>query len=97
MIELMRSGRTPVDLARQFGVSDETLRMWRRLDQAANGRKDGHSVAESKEGLTPDEKAELVRLRREVSVLREERDILSKATAWFAQEVAPTPKKRFDS
>lgn len=50
-----------------------------------------------KDGLTTDEKQELARLRREVKVLREERDILSKAAAWFAQEAAPTPKRRSDS
>jgi transposase-like protein len=54
-------------------------------------------VGERKDGLTTDEKVELARLRRENRVLREERDTLSKAAAWFAQEAAPTPKKRSDS
>ncbi|NOK06354.1 MULTISPECIES: hypothetical protein [Myxococcus] len=49
------------------------------------------------DGLTTDEKQELARLRREVKVLREERDILSKGAAWFAQEGVGTPKKRSDS
>jgi len=39
--------------------------------------------------MTTDEQAELVRLRREVALLREERDILQKATAYFARTSAP--------
>jgi transposase-like protein len=50
-----------------------------------------------KDGLTTEEREELARLRRENRVLREERDILSKAAAWFAQEATPAPNQRFDS
>jgi transposase-like protein len=90
IVELVRAGeRTVRSIAQVFGVTDTTIRNWVRqadLDQ-------GHRH----DGLTSDEKAELTRLRREVKVLREERDILSKAAAWFAQEAAPTPKRRSES
>lgn len=89
LIELVKSGREPVDVAREFGVSSTTVWKWVRQAAADGG--------ERTDLLTTDEKTELARLRREVRVLREERDILSKAAAWFAQEAAPTPKKRSDS
>ena len=89
ILEMVQEGREPVDLAREFGVTSTTI--WKWVKQAGIDR------GERKDGLTTDEKAELARLRRENRVLREERDILSKAAAWFAQEAAPTPKKRSDS
>jgi transposase len=49
------------------------------------------------EGTTTDEKAELVRLRRENAVLREEKEILAKAAAWFAEETGRTPRGRSSS
>ena len=50
-----------------------------------------------RDGLTTDEKAELARLRREVSELREEKEILKKFAAWSAQEANWTPRKRSGS
>jgi transposase len=47
--------------------------------------------------LTRDEHAELNRLRRENRVLREEREILKNAAAWFAQETGTTPSRRSNS
>lgn len=89
ILELVRSGRKASELAKEFNLSDQTIRNWSRQAELDAG--------DRKDGLTTDEKAELTRLRRENRTLREERDILSKAAAWFAQEAAPTPKKRFDS
>jgi transposase len=82
---MVRAGRTAGSLARQFEPSAEAIRNWVRqadLDE-------GHRA----DGLTTDEREELGRLRRENRVLREEREILRKAAAWFAQETHPTSRK----
>lgn len=79
---MTRQGRTAWDLAREFEPTAATIRLWIR--QA------GIDAGEI-EGATTDEKAELVRLRRENAVLREEKEILAKAAAWFAEETGRTP------
>jgi transposase len=80
-IDLVRaSGLRPAQVARDLGITPETLRLW--LKQAAID-------AGERAGLTTDERTELARLRREVAVLREEREILKKAAAFFAQEGMP--------
>jgi transposase-like protein len=89
IIEMVQEGRRPADLAAEFGVTATTIWKWVRQAELDGG--------ERHDGLTTDEKTELAKLRREVRVLREERDILKKAAAWFAQEAAGTPKKRSDS
>ena len=61
-------------------IDPDTLRRWLRRADVDAGRLPG---------ATTDEQAELVRLRREVALLREERDILQKATAYFARASAP--------
>jgi len=77
MVELVRSGRTPEELAKEFEPSAQSIRTWVRQADIDQGRRDG---------LTGEEKAELARLRREVKVLREEKEILRKAAAFFARE-----------
>ena len=89
IVELARSGRTLSSLSEEFGCTEVSIRSWLRQDERDKGQR--------QDGLTSEEKQELTRLRREVKVLREERDILSKAAAWFAQEGVGTPKKRSDS
>lgn len=86
---VQKEGREPADLAHEFGVTANTIRSWMRQAELDTGQR--------KDGLTTDDKAELARLRRENARLKEERDILIKAAAWFAQEAAAGPKKRSDS
>ena len=85
IVELVRKGRTPEELARQFEPSAQAIRNW--VKQAAL------DVGERTDGLTTAERDELRRLRREVRQLREERAILSKAAAWFARETTTIPSK----
>ena len=78
MVDLVRSGRMPASLAKEFGPSAWTIALWVKQDARDAGKGDG--------GLTSAERAELTQLRRENRRLKEERDILSKAAAWFATE-----------
>jgi len=77
-IELRRAGRTPRELAESLGVSQQTLRNWRRQDELDRHERD--------DGLTGDERDELRRLRRENARLMQERDLLKRAAAFFAKE-----------
>ena len=80
-VELARATELPPSqVARDLGIDPDTLRRWLRQADVDAGRL---------QGTTTDEKAELARLRREVALLREERDILQKATAYFARASAP--------
>jgi transposase len=85
MIELVSSGRTPEELAREFEPSAQAIRNWVAQAQRDSGKRG--------DGLTSAEREELMRLRREVKQLQQERDILSRATAWFAREANTIPPK----
>jgi len=74
---------------RSFEPSSQAIRNWVRQADRDEGRRD--------DGLTSSEREELARLRRENRLLREEREILKKAAAWFAEETASTPKRRSGS
>jgi transposase len=89
MVELVRSGRTPEELSREFEPSAQSISNWVRQAERDQGVR--------QDGLTTDEKEELRRLRRENRVLREEKEILKKATAWFAEETGSTPRGRSSS
>ena len=73
MIELVRFGRSPMDLTKEFEPSAQTIRNW--VQQAELDDERRH------DGLTTQERDEPRRLRRENKRLREEREILSKAAA----------------
>jgi transposase len=72
--------------AREFEPSVESIRQWVRQAQL--------DIGERSDGLTSSEREELTRLRRENRVLREEREILSKAAAWFATETGSVPSSK---
>jgi transposase len=78
MVDLARSGRSPASLSKEFGPTAWSISLWVRQDKRDAGKGDG--------GLTTPEREELSRLRRENRKLKEEREILSKAAAWFATE-----------
>lgn len=89
ILEMIKAGRTPNELAREFEPTGETIRQW--VKQAER------DAGERLDGLTSDEKAELARLRKETKQLRLEREILKKAAAWFAQETNSVPPKSSSS
>jgi len=76
------SGQPAAAIARRLEVSTETLRLWVRQAEIDDGVRH--------DGLTTEETEEVRRLRREVRTLREEREILVKAAAFFAQETTRT-------
>src|SRR6266568_507878 len=78
MVDLVRVGRSPEELAREFEPTAQSIRNWVAEAERDTGRRG--------DGLTTAEREELNRLRRENRQLRLERDILSKAAAWFARE-----------
>ena len=84
MVELVRSGRSATSLSKEFGPTTWTICEWVKQAKRDGGKGDG--------GLTTVEREELARLRRENKKLKEEREILSKAAAWFAQEGAPSKR-----
>jgi len=89
MIELVRAGRSPEDLAKEFEPSAQAIRNWVAQADRDEGRRS--------DGLTNAERLELARLRRENKQLRLEREILSKAAAWFARETKAVPSRGSDS
>ena len=89
MVDLVRGGRTPEELSREFEPSAQSIWNWVRQAELDGGLRS--------DGLTTEEKEELRRLRRENRVLREEKEILKKAAAWFAQETGSTPRGRTSS
>ena len=83
LLELVRAGRTPDELAREFEPSAQTIRNWMAQAERDTGPRT--------DGLTSAEKEELTRLKRENRQLKLEREILAKATAWFARETGTIP------
>ena len=86
MVDLVRAGRDPADLAREFEPTAQSISHWVAQADRQAGRRE-----EKGGGLTAAERDELARLRRENKQLRLERDILSRAAAWFARETGTIP------
>jgi len=77
-VALIRSsGRSVPQVSRDLDLAESGVRRWLAQAEIDEGRR---------EGLTTAEREELTKLRKEVRVLREERDILKKAAAFFARE-----------
>ena len=89
ILELVRAGRSPEELSKEFEPTAQTIRNWVARDDRDAGRR--------LDGLTTQEREELQKLRRENRRLREEREILKKAAAWFAQETKSTPSRGSNS
>jgi transposase len=82
ILALVPRGRSTHELAQEFEPTAQTIRNWIKQADLDEGRRS--------DGLTTDEKAELRKLRKENRRLKEEREILAKATAWFARETSET-------
>jgi transposase len=89
IIELVRSGRSPEALSKEFEPTAQSIHNWVAQADRDEGRRN--------DGLTTEERKELVHLRRENKQLRMEQEILSKAAAWFARETGSIPERYSDS
>ncbi len=89
MVELVRAGRMPEELSREFEPSAQAIRNWVAQADRDEGRRG--------DGLTSTERDELRHLKRENRRLREEREILAKAAAWFARETGSIPSRSSSS
>ncbi len=85
MVALVRVGRSPESLSREFEPTAQTIHNWVKQADLDEGRRT--------DGLTTAERDELRRLRRENKQLKIEREILKKAAAWFARETDSVPPK----
>lgn len=80
-MELVKAGRKPRELAKEFGCHDTTINdcvRQAKADELGGGKPDAP--------LTRSERQELAQLRRQLRQVTQERDILAKATAWFANK-----------
>jgi len=80
MVELVRSGRAPSELSKKFGCHATSILSWVRQAGGAGAATLPANVA----ALNAQERQELIELRRKLRQVQMERDILAKATAWFA-------------
>ena len=95
MVELARAGRSASELSREFGPHVTSILSW--VGKAhAGGQAGGAPTASQDAQLCAAERQELVELRRKLRQVQMERDILAKATAWFANngEQTYTPSTR---
>ena len=83
LVELVRAGRSPGSLAREFEPTEQTIRNWVKQADLDEGLRS--------DGLTTEARRKMRELKRENKRLRMERDILKKAAAWFARESGSIP------
>ncbi len=89
IVELIRSGKNANAIAREYEISRQSIINWLKQDDLDVGRRT--------DGMTSAESAENAKLRKRVRELEIERDILKKATAWFARETDSVPGKSSNS
>jgi transposase len=83
-VELARLREKPIGkIAADLGIAESCLRNWMKQADIEEGRR---------QGLTSDERAELVQLRRELRTAKMEIEILKRSAAYFAKESLPGPK-----
>ena len=82
MVELVRAGRGVTELAREFGCNASSIHHW--VNAASLDKAPSSTAAEGDTPLSASERHELLDLRRKLKQVQMERDILAKATAWFA-------------
>lgn len=89
IVDLVKAGREPKELAKEFGCHVSSIHNW--VSQASAGTLPGNAGA-----LSNAEREELIALRRKLKQVEMERDILAKATAWFAHngDKTSTPSTR---
>jgi transposase len=83
ILELLRAGRTPEELAREYEPTAQTIRNWIVQDELDSGLRS--------DGATTDEKAELARLRRENKRLRAQRQGMAPSHAFLEPASRSTP------
>jgi transposase len=89
IVALYRTGRSASALAKEFNLAYQTILNWVKQAELDEGKRS--------DGLTTAEHEELTKLRRENKQLKLEREILSKAAAWFARETDSIPPKSSNS
>ncbi len=89
VVELARAGQKPEELAAKFELAPQTVRNWVKQADIDGGRRN--------DGLTSTEREEVTKLRKRIRQLETERDILSKATAWFSRETDSIPSRSSNS
>lgn len=89
LVELVRSGRSVSEVAREFQVARQSIVNWAKQEGLDTGRRT--------DGLTTEEHKELTSLRKRVRELEEEKVILKKAAAWFPRETRTIPERSSDS
>ena len=90
MVELVRAGRGISELAREFGCNASSIHAWFK----ASGGLDGAGADGIDAPLSMNERQELLDLRRKLKQVQLERDILAKATAWFAAVSEPRKSEK---
>ena len=89
MIDLVATGRSPRELSLEFGCHETSILNWMQAAQGSDAAP--ATTPQNSAALNAAERQELIELRRKLRQVQQERDILAKATAWFAGKSEQTP------